>query len=266
MNKERKVAKKKGKEKEEKVKQEKASPKPEESKKEAAPQQEPKGEFIPIYFMGKKYMVPATVTIMKAIEYAGYRFIRGCGCRGGICGACGTVYRLPGSYKINVGLACQTVIEPDMYLTQIPFFPANKARYDIDEEKADISTILDKYPEIARCVSCNTCTKACPQDLEVMDYVQAALQGNIERAAKLSFECIMCGLCASRCPAEIVQYNIGILCRRLYSKHMMKKAQHLSDRLKEIDEGKFDGDMEKMKKMGTEELEKAYAERDIEPV
>ncbi len=234
--------------------------------KREAPQQKPKGEFIPIYYMGKKYEVPATVTIMKAIEYAGYRFIRGCGCRGGICGACSTVYRMPGSYKINVGLACQTVIEPEMFLTQIPFYPAHKALYDIDEESPTVKTILDKYPEIARCVSCNTCTKACPQDLEVMDYVQAALRGDIERTAKLSFECIMCGLCASRCPAEIVQYNIGILCRRLYGKHMMKRAKHLADRVREIDEGKFDGDVEKMKKMSREDLEKAYAERDLEPV
>ena len=234
--------------------------------KREAPQQEPKGEFIPIYFMGKKYEVPATITIMKAIEYAGYRFIRGCGCRGGICGACGTVYRMPGSYKINVGLACQTVIEPDMFLTQIPFFPANKALYDIDKDGPTIKTILDKYPEIARCVSCNTCTKACPQDLEVMDYVQAALRGDIERAAKLSFECIMCGLCASRCPADIVQYNIGILCRRLYGRHMMKKAGHLAERVKEIDGGKFDEELESMKRMGREDLEKAYAGRDLEPV
>ena len=43
-------------------------------------------------------------------------------------GACGTVYRKPGDYHIRVGLACQTVVEPDMYLTQIPFFPANRTR------------------------------------------------------------------------------------------------------------------------------------------
>ena len=41
---------------------------------------------IPVYVMGKKYEVPETLTIMKAMEYAGYQFIRGCGCRGGVCG------------------------------------------------------------------------------------------------------------------------------------------------------------------------------------
>ena len=75
---------------------------------------------VPIFIMGKKYEVPASLTIQKALEYAGYQLIRGCGCRGGICGACGTVYRYPDSYRIEVGLACQTVVQPNMYITQIP--------------------------------------------------------------------------------------------------------------------------------------------------
>jgi ferredoxin len=88
---------------------------------------------VPIFIMGKRYEVPASLTIQKAFEYAGYQLIRGCGCRGGICGACGTVYRFPDSHKIEVGLACQTVVQPNMYLTMIPFFPANRAIYDLDE-------------------------------------------------------------------------------------------------------------------------------------
>jgi hypothetical protein len=40
-------------------------------------------ELIPIYVMGKRYEVPAGLTIMKALEYSGYQLKRGCGCRGG---------------------------------------------------------------------------------------------------------------------------------------------------------------------------------------
>ena len=40
--------------------------------------------MIPVFIMGKRYEVPEGLTIMKAMEYAGYQFIRGCGCRGGI--------------------------------------------------------------------------------------------------------------------------------------------------------------------------------------
>lgn len=61
-------------------------------------------KMIPVFVMGKRYMVPETLTIMKAMEYAGFKFIRGCGCRGGICGACATVYRKAGDYKLHSGL------------------------------------------------------------------------------------------------------------------------------------------------------------------
>ncbi len=221
-------------------------------------------KMVPIYIMGKQYYVPPTLTIMKAMEYAGYKFIRGCGCRGGMCGACATVYRLNDTYKIQPGLACQTVIEPNMSLTQIPFFPANKAIYDVEKLEARPDTILSFYPEIARCVCCNTCTKICPQDLEVMDYVQAALRGDIQKAAELSFECIMCGLCASRCPAEIVQYHIGLLARRLYAKYLTPKAQYVADRVAEIEKGKFDKELDELVKMDRNSLAKLHAERDIE--
>ncbi len=76
--------------------------------------------LVPVYIRGKRYEVPASLTIQKAMEYAGYQLVRGCGCRGGVCGACGTVYRFPDSYRVEVGLACQTVVQPNMYLTQIP--------------------------------------------------------------------------------------------------------------------------------------------------
>ena len=85
-------------------------------------------DMVTIYVMGKRYEVPRNLTIMKAMEYVGYRFIRGCGCRGGFCGACGTVYRTKDDYKLKNALACQTMVEDGMYLTQIPFYPANKAK------------------------------------------------------------------------------------------------------------------------------------------
>ena len=222
-------------------------------------------ELVPIYIMGKEYQVPATATILKAFEYSGYRFTRGCGCRGGICGACATVYRVEGDYRIKVGLACQTVVEPGMYLAQIPFYPAHKAAYDIEETEPTVNALLALYPELARCVSCNTCGKICPQDIKVMEYVNAAMRGDIKRAAELSFECIMCGLCASRCPAEIVQYQIGMLCRRLYARHMVPQAEEVQKRIAEIEAGDFAEEIEKLKKASHEELIALYSERDIEP-
>jgi len=224
----------------------------------------PKAKMISLYIMGKRYEVPEGSTIMGALEYAGYQLKRGCGCREGFCGACATVYRTTDDYKIKTGLACQTVVEPNMYLAQIPFFPANKALYDLDELEPSISTFQEIYPELFRCVSCNTCTKACPQDLEVMDYIQALIRGDIAQAADLSFDCIMCGLCAARCPAEIVQYNVAVLARRLYGKYLSKKGEYLESRLKEIKEHKYDKEIEEFMHMDKESIKKKYYVRDIE--
>ncbi|MCL0056316.1 4Fe-4S dicluster domain-containing protein [Dehalococcoidia bacterium] len=172
--------------------------------------------LILVYIMGKRYEVPEGLTIMKAMEYSGYIFIRGCGCRGGICGACGTVYRKPKDYKIYTGLACQTVIEPEMYLAQIPFYPANRADYNLDDLTSAPEEIYKLYPELFRCVACNACTKVCPMKIEVMDVMALLKQGNISRAVELSFDCIQCGLCASRCFGELPQYHIIQLARRPY--------------------------------------------------
>jgi len=222
-------------------------------------------ELISIYIMGKGYEVPPSLTIMKAMEYAGYKLVRGVGCRGGFCGACATVYRTAGDYKLKVALACQAVVEPEMYIAQIPFFPAERALYKLDELGPAFETLVQIYPELLRCLSCGTCTKACPQDIDVKDYMAEAMRGNIAAVANKSFDCIMCGLCAARCPAEEVQYNIAILCRRLYGKYLAPKARHLSERVAEIEAGEFDESLREMKSLGEEELRQRYNERDIEP-
>jgi Fe-S oxidoreductase len=220
--------------------------------------------MVTIYVMGKKHTVPADLTIMKAMEYAGHQFKRGAGCRGGFCGACATIYRKKGSYKLQGALACQKMVEDGMYIAQIPFSPAEKKSYNLDDLKPDASTFLEQYPEIARCLACNTCTKACPQDLQVMDIVQAALRGDITTTAKLSFDCLSCGLCAVRCPAEIVPYNIGQLARRMYSKYIVGPTEHVEQRVKEVEDGKFDEELNKLKAIDKPSLKKLYDTRDME--
>jgi formate hydrogenlyase subunit 6/NADH:ubiquinone oxidoreductase subunit I len=226
--------------------------------------QEPVKAMVTVYIMGKAHRVPADATIMGAIEYAGYQIKRGAGCREGFCGACATVYRMPGDYKIYTGMACMTLVQDGMWLSQLPAIPAQRPVYDLDELKANVQTFQKLYPEIFRCVACNTCTKACPQDLEVMDYIQAAKRGDIEKVMDLSFDCLSCGLCAIRCPAEIVHYNVGILGRRLYGKYLAKKSEHLEKRIKEVKAKKYDSEYKEMMKMKKDELKKKYYARDSE--
>ncbi len=222
-------------------------------------------KMIPIFVMGKKYEVPESLTIMKAIEYAGYKYIRGCGCRGGVCGACSTVYRKPGDYKIYTGLACQTVVEPNMYLTQLPFYPAIRATYNFEDLQGRPEEVFELYPELFRCVACNACTKVCPMDVQVMDYVAALKRGDLKAAAEISFDCIQCGLCASRCFAEMPQYHIAQLARRLNGAYLTPRAEHLATMVANIEAGRFKEGLGELKAMDAETLRKTYQERELEP-
>ena len=217
--------------------------------------------WVEISIMGKAYKVPADLTIMQAIKYAGYRLVRSCGCRAGFCGACATVYRKKGEYKLKSAMACQTRVEDGMYLVQIPFSPAEKPLPDIRKDPYESSVLLRYFPEIARCVSCNTCTKSCPQDLQVMDYVQAALKGDFKAVAEGSFECIQCGLCALRCPAEIVQYHMAQFARRMYGKHGSPKEKNAEKRIGELKRGKFDKEFERVMALSLNELKTIYTEQ-----
>jgi len=222
------------------------------------------GKMTQIYIMGKAYDVPTGITIMDAMEYAGYRFTRGAGCRSGFCGACGTVYRKDGEYRLEFALACQEMVEEGMHLTQLPFTPAPRPPYVLDELDPRENVLLQYYPEIARCVSCNTCTKACPQDIEVMDYIQAALRGDLEKVAELSFDCIQCGLCAMRCPADIKHYHVAQMARRLYGVSASPEPEHLKVRLNELREGVFEAQLDELVATDLDGLKARYAERQIE--
>jgi len=221
--------------------------------------------MIDIHVMGKQYKVPEGLTILTAMEYCGYRITRGCGCRAGFCGACATIYNRKDDPQLKYALACQKTVEPDMYLVQIPFFPARKAIYDLEKLHAEGEQVLALYPDLIKCFGCNNCTKTCPQEMEVMWYMSDALRGDIREVANKSFDCVMCGLCAARCPQGLAHYNIALLCRRLYGRFLAPNSQHLDDRIAEIEAGRYDAELEKLRTMDGAELRRLYAQRDIEP-
>ena len=142
--------------------------------------------MVNVYFFGKKYSVPAELTIMTAMEYAGYTLKRGCGCRHGFCGACATIYRIKGENELKTCLACQTQVQEGMYVASIPFFPTDKRLYNIEDLKPNQQVMMELYPEIYSCIGCNACTKACTQDLNVMQYIAYAQRGELEKCAEES--------------------------------------------------------------------------------
>ena len=68
------------------------------------------GIMLDIYIMGRHYRVPEGLTILTALEYCGYRMVRGCGCRAGFCGACATVYNFRNNPQLRFDLACQKAV------------------------------------------------------------------------------------------------------------------------------------------------------------
>lgn len=217
-------------------------------------------EYITIFFNGEAYRVPKGLTIMKALEYAGFKFTRGSGCRGGFCGACPVIYRLPGDYKVRVGLACQTTAVDNTYISLIPYVPLAEHVPRREVLKPDPGYILKLFPEISRCVSCNSCSKACPQGLSPMDAIQAILRGDLKKAADLTFDCISCGLCSLRCPAEIRHPAIFRLVGRVVGLNYIPKAKTVEIRVKDIESGKYNNAFEILLSIPMSELRKIYSE------
>ena len=221
-------------------------------------------EMVNVFLFGKKYEVPSDLTIMEAMEYAGYKLVRGVGCRNGFCGACATVYRVKGDRELKAALACSTKVEDNMYVATLPFFPLIKEGYDIEKARPSERIMMELYPEIYSCVGCNACTKACSQGLNVMQYIAYAQRGDFEKCAQLSFDCVMCGICSSRCPAGISHPQVAMLARRLNGKYIAPEAKHLTQRVEEIEQGRWDEAMAAMMEMPVTELMELYDHREIE--
>ena len=221
-------------------------------------------EMVNVFLFGKKYSVPSNLTIMRAMEYAGYQLVRGCGCRNGFCGACATLYRIKGDRQLKVCLACSTKVEENMYVATLPYFPLVKQVYDIEKVRPQEQIMMQLYPEIYSCIGCNACTKACPQSLNVMQYIAYAQRGEFKKCAEESFDCVMCGICSSRCPAGISHPQVALLARRLNGKYIAPEAKHLTERVREISEGEFNQLLEDVMQKPVEELKELYNHRDIE--
>ncbi|MCQ2611341.1 MAG: 4Fe-4S ferredoxin [Treponema sp.] len=224
-------------------------------------------EMVDVFFFGKKYSVPAELTIMTAMEYAGYQLKRGCGCRNGFCGACATIYRIMGKNKLETCLACSKKVEANMVVATLPFYPLVKQIYDIEKIGPEQAVMMQLYPEIYACVGCNACTKSCTQSLNVMQYIAAAQRGDFATCAELSFDCVMCGCCSTRCPAGISHPQVAELARRINGKYLQPQTQHLLDRVKEIDAGECEKAIQEFIAMSTgdkEQIKNLYNNRDIE--
>jgi ferredoxin len=102
-------------------------------------------------------------------------------------------------------------------------------------------------------------------DIDVMQYMAQAIRGDVAGVAETSFDCISCGLCASRCPAEEAQYHVATLCRRLHAAHGVPRSKHLRAAVKAVEEGRWEEPLAELMDLDEEELKQLYRDRESEP-
>ena len=88
---------------------------------------------------------------------------------------------------------------------------------------------------------------------------------NIEKCAELSFDCVMCGICSSRCPAGISHPQVAMLARRLNGKYIAPEVS-ASDEPRQGNRGRHFARMliEAIMAKPIDELKELYNHRDIE--
>ncbi len=97
-----------------------------------------------------------------------------------------------------------------------------------------------------------------------MQYIAYAQRGEYEKCAEESFDCVMCGVCSSRCPAGISHPQVAMLARRLNGKYIAPKCEHLEHRVDEIANGDFRELIEGLMNRPLEEIQELYNTRQIE--
>jgi NADH dehydrogenase/NADH:ubiquinone oxidoreductase subunit G len=70
---------------------------------------------------GQPVEVPEGMTLLNAMQVAGYDYLKGCGCRMGDCGECAVYYRLPGSAVTLRDFSCEMRVAEGMEVMDVPF-------------------------------------------------------------------------------------------------------------------------------------------------
>jgi succinate dehydrogenase/fumarate reductase-like Fe-S protein len=194
-------------------------------------------QMITVEIMGKQYQVPDGMTVINSLWYTGHNLTRGVGCLGGVCGACATVYRNKDDFALKVGLGCQMRVEDGMSFFLTPFYPAAKPNYKIEEIEHPKEELFKYFPEALNCRNCNACNKVCPQEIDIKGAVKDAVKGDFEAAADKALSCVMCGLCVSRCIAEMAPNMIALYARRTWSVFYATKHERLDKQMEKIQSG-----------------------------
>ena len=216
-------------------------------------------QMVTVEIEGKPFQVPAGITLIKAMWYAGKEVLRGAGCLGGFCGACATYYRTKDDPKVKTGLACSMAVEDGMSFSFMPAFPARKAIYNLPELKDPKQDLFELYPEAPLCRNCDACTQACPQKINVREGVWKAVFGDFKAVSEMFMDCVMCGMCTPVCIADIAPNLVAVYASRAQGVHFSEKPEGLSTRIKAISDGQYQEEWDRILQLSDEELQNTTA-------
>ncbi len=199
-------------------------------------------ETVSIQFMGKTYHVSKDTTLLGALLEVGWDSVKGVGCMGGCCGACGVLYRPPHESHVRTGLACRIPVEDGLTFSLVGPFPSRKVEYDVSEISNPKQALFDLYPEITTCRNCDLCVQACPQGINVQRAMWCAVFGEFAEGAELFKSCVQCGFCARVCPVGICPYQVALYVSRAQGARLTEPPPDLSARLDQIESGAYEAE------------------------
>jgi succinate dehydrogenase/fumarate reductase-like Fe-S protein len=213
------------------------------------------------------YRVSPGRTILSALEAVGRSFVRGVGCRGGVCGACTVLYRIKGQPELKAALLCQEEVVEGMEILPLPYIPQKKVPHHLTLPEGDSPEyrVRKLYPEVNNCVMCGECTRLCPVDIDVMSYVGMIKRGDLAGAARESFTCIQCQSCVLRCPSQISQPNAALAARRFHGRFNETPADHLTKAVEKMESGHFKSIFRRLRRLDQDDIRALYQRREREP-
>lgn len=222
---------------------------------------------ISIVYDGTPYSVSNGRTILAALEGAGLDFVRGVGCRGGVCGACTILLRMQGSHELTAGLLCQEEVLDGMEILPLPYIPQKKSPHDLTLSSGETPEyrVLTLYPEVNNCIMCGECTRLCPVGIDVMAFVGMIKRGDLKGAARESFTCVQCQVCVLRCPSQLSQPNAALAARRFHGCFQEAPAEHLAKSLEKVESGHYQSIFRRLRRLDPIEFRALYQRRDREP-
>lgn len=198
------------------------------------------GDTVSIEFMGKTYRVSKDTTLFGALLETGWDSVKGLGCMGGCCGACGVLYRPPDESHVRTGLACRIPVQDGISFSLVGQYPSRKVEYNLSEISDPKQALFDLFPEITTCRSCGLCVQACPQGVDVQRAMWSAVFGDFAEVADLFGSCVQCGFCARACSVGICPFQVALYAGRAQGAHLTESPPDLLARITQIESGSYE--------------------------